>query len=193
MKVNKRTIIIAAIASVCLAGASATVIVLRHKPSIPEPVNQTGEQLREFIKSDEFRNLQRRQQRRYIRRAMGVQMVKRAETYHQLPREKRIEYLDKTIDTMQKRREEFRSIRQQLRSQRMQSESQDQRNTADANSRRAWQQRSSRRRGFNIENMRARRESVDPKRRAQMSKFRRALRDRMQQRGIEPPGRFRNP
>ncbi len=185
MKANKRTIIIAAIVAFCLAGASAAMIVLTRKPSIPQQLNQTPEQFREFIKSNEFKNLERREQRRYIRRAMGVQMVKRAETYYQLPREKRTALLDKTIDMMQKRREEFRSIRQQLRSQRIQGESQDEQNRTESNSRRAAQQRPRRRRSRNIENMRARRESTDPRSRALNAKFRRALRQRMQQRGIE--------
>jgi len=189
MKANKRTLIIAAIVAFCLAWASAAMIVLTRKPPIPHQLNQTGEQFREFIKSDEFKKMKRREQRRYIRAVMGLQMVKRAETYYQLPRQKRIEFLDKTIDMMQKRREEFRSIRQQLRSQRMQGESQDEQNRTESNSRRAAQQRTRRRRGRNIENMRARRESIDPRSRALNAKFRRALRQRMQQRGIEPPRR----
>lgn len=155
MKVNKKLIIIISATGLSIAGASLLWQVKRRQSATLN------------IRSDEFKNLDPNERRDYIRKAMRQRMAQHVKEYFKLEPAERTAYLDKITDTMQARRSEFEARRSEFESRREQDQH-----------RRDDRQRTRRRR--RPEDMRARRESVTPETRD----FNRALRQRMQQRGI---------
>jgi hypothetical protein len=132
-------------------------------------------------------------------------MTSRAKEYFELPVEERVVYLDKVIDEMQSRRSEFRARRREFGGRR--EGRGERRREGEGRGERARFRRDGRdgrggqgrprwragRRGrrWSPERRRARREFVDPRTRAIRAKFRKALRRRMRERGIQfgPRGR----
>ena len=187
MKAKKRISVLIVATVVVTGGLVATLLVSGKNPPIPAPVTQTVESLQELVKTDQFKNLKPIEQRRYFRRAMRQTVTRRAKTYFELAGEERTKYLDATIDQMQKHRKDFRSLREQFFSQR--NEPNNPKDQSLSLQRRAARDQSRRRPRRKAEDMRARRESIDPATRVRMSKFRRDLRKRMKERGIQPWGR----
>lgn len=215
MKVSRKSIIIVSVTALSVIAASIVWLVVRQL-SVPDFSDKKPEEIAEYIRSDEFRNLDRDARRTTTRAAMGQMMTSQVNEYFELPAEQRIAYLDKVIETMQSRRSEFETQRRNFGAQRDGSEAErrdfrTQREGSDARRREYEAQREQtqlrtdaqdnrrqprwqgRRRGRrrSPERMRARSEFGDPKIRAQRAKFRQALRQRMIERGVSfgPPGR----
>ena len=229
MKVSRKSIIIVSVAALSVAAASIVWLIIR-RPSVTNFSNKSPEQIAEYLRSEEFRNLDRDTRRASAREAMGQMMTSQAKEYCELPMEERVAYLDKVIETMQSRRREFEGRRRGFEGQREGSESrrgefeaqregpeasrrefEGQREGSEAGRRRFEGRREQVQSRFGTgdgrgrggqpgrgrgqrrspERMRARTEFTDPKVRAQMAKFREALRERMMEQGIDFRGRRR--
>lgn len=200
MKVSRKSIVIVSIAVLGVVVALIVWLVGSSQSPAPDFSDKNSEQIAGYLRSDEFNNLDRDARRAAARQAMRQMMAGRAKEYSDLPSEERIAYLDKVIDTMQSRRREFESmrggfggrrggpesIRREFEGRREQAQF---RSDAQSDQRPPRWRRGQRGRRRSPERMRARTEFVDPKTRAQMAKFREALRQRMRERGID----FRSP
>jgi hypothetical protein len=180
----------------------AVPIAVRHtgKPNFSKMPPQ---QIREFFDSNQFRDANedtRREIREQMGEAMQARMTAQVNGYFSLAEgEQRAAYLDKTIDGMEARRAEFLAGRDANR-------------PPDANGPPGFSPRDPNRfarfgppdangfRGFgprganagqrprmNPERMRARSERMSADTRVKMMQFRRAMQERMQERGIEGP------
>ncbi len=218
MKIGRKSIIIVSVAGLSVAAASIVWLVAR-RPSVTNFSDKSPEQIAEYLRSDEFRNLDRDTRRTSAREAMGQMMTSTAKEYCELPVKERIAYLDKVIETMQSRRREFESRRREFEGRRESSEpgrpgrrefegsregSESMRREFEARREQVLSRfgagdgrgrggqpgrwRGGRR---SPERMRARTEFRDPKVRAQMAKFREAIRERMMEQGIDFRGRRR--
>jgi len=167
MKINKKLIIIISAVVISIAAGSVVWQVSRRQNKPADFAGQKREQIEQYLRSDEFRDLDPNTRRAYARQAFRQMMTQRAEEYCELSPQDRTAYLDNIIDTMRTRRRGwgFRPPRDGQQGQRP--------------------PRPRRR----PEDMRARSESIDPASRAQMGAFRQALRERMRERGINPPRR----
>ncbi len=149
-----------------ITGVTATAAIWHFsypsKKAVDEFAFKTPDQIRAYLNSDEFKNLDGQARRDARRRAFRQVMDYRANEYFNQPVEKQTVYLDKIIGEMENRRREFEPRR---------------RDPNDPNS------RQQRRQARSAENMRARMESVDPETRAKRAAFREALRLRRQRRG----------
>ena len=195
MKVSRKSIIIVSVAALSVAAASIIWLVAR-RPRVPDFSDKAPEQIAEYLRSEEFRNLDRDARRASAREAMFQMMTGRAKEYCELPVEERVAYLDKVIETMQSRRREFESRRREFEAQREGSDPgrrefeaqgeqvQSRFGARDGSQRQRWQGRWRGQRR-SPERMRARTEFRDPKVRAQMAKFREAIRERMMEQGID--------
>ncbi len=171
MRTNK--IIILSLCAVIIAAAAGSSFwflkIRQHNHKQIDFSGQTPEQIRAYLRSKDFNSLDE-QARRDIGRAARIEMMEyRVNEYFNQPDDKRTAYLDKMIDEMQARRGEFRARRPDAN---------------DPNDRRRQRRQFAR----GAEDQRARMESVDPMTRAKRAAFREAMRTRMQQRGINPPG-----
>jgi hypothetical protein len=150
--------------------------------NMPNPQKQTAQQILAYMDSAAFRQLTGRQQFEYMRAGGGKVMEYQMETYFSLSDDKqKTAYLDQIIDRMQ-------AMRQQLPPRRPDDANRPPRRR-DANepndpNRSQWRQFAAR---ATPSNMRARSERGTPLQRAQRQAFFEALRQRMQQRGINPP------
>jgi hypothetical protein len=68
---------------------------------------KSADEIAEYLRSDEFRNLDPNARRATVRQAMGEMMTGRVREYFELPMEQRTAYLDKVIDDMESRPREF--------------------------------------------------------------------------------------
>jgi hypothetical protein len=194
MKVKRKTIIIVLAAGFSVAAVS-TVWLAARQPSVPDFSDKKLDEIADYLRSDEFREMDRGTRRASIREAMGQMMASRAKEYCELPAQEQTAYLDEVIDSMQTRRREIEGRREDYESRRREFEARREQTQArsdaqDGGQRRRWQgRRRGRRRS--AERMRLRTEFIDPKVRAQRAKFREALRERMRERGISfrPPRR----
>ncbi|MCK4752168.1 MAG: hypothetical protein KAS75_01885 [Planctomycetes bacterium] len=154
---DKNKILIISATILIVGSGSLAMLAKNRKGAIPKINIEEPNQIAEYFQSDEFRNLDPNARRVTARSVIRQIMTDSAEKYAQLPTEERIAYLDKVIDSMEGRRQEGRS--REDRSDR----------------RRRWRNRKP-------EDMRERRESIDPETREKMSAFRRALRQRWRER-----------
>jgi hypothetical protein len=205
MKVSRGLIVIGCVAVVAVVTGLIIWLVGGGRPSGPDFREKQPEEIREYLRSEEFRNMDREARRGIARRAMEQMMTSRAREYVEMPVEERVVYLDKVIDEMQSRRREFESRRREFvgrregrGERRREGEgrverarfSRDGRGGRDGQGRPRWRGgRRGRRRS--PERRRRRSEFVDAETRAIRSKFREALRQRMRERGMEfgPRGR----
>jgi len=173
----------------------------------------SADSIASYCRSDEFTNLDPNTRRATVREDMGEMMIVRVREYFELPVEQRTAYLDKIIDARESRGREFgfgrrqfagRGGRREFRrgepggrdggeSSRVDARNSSGRRRPDRiaapdRRRRGPGQGGRRGRRPSPERMRARMERHDPVTRAQMAKFREALRERMRQRGIGPRG-----
>ena len=208
MRVSRKPIIIVSVAALSMAAAS-TIWLVARRPRVSDFSDKNPEQIAEYLRSEEFRNLDRDARRASAREAMFQMMTGRAKEYCELPVEERVAYIDKVIETMQSRRSEFEARRREFEGRREGSEPgrfwrrefegrregsdpgrrefeargeqvQSRFGAQDGSQRQRW--RGGRR---SPERMRARTEFADPKVRAQMAKFREAIRERMMEQGID--------
>ncbi len=188
MKLSKKSILIVSVAVLTMATTVTAWLVTHRKPDAPDFRNKKSEQIIEYLKSDEFKNLDQGARRNTGRQALRQIMTTHAKEYCRLPPENQSEYLDNAIDTMQSRRREFEAIRGDMRNRDRGSDRPEQRQfNSDTQDRRQRRGRGSGWRGRrrSPERMRARKEFVTPETRAQIRKFRQALRERMSRRGID--------
>jgi len=201
MQWNRKLIIIISVAVVSVTTGAFFLFGGKGKGKTPNPRLQKPDEIRQYLRSEEFRNLDPNDRRAYARQAFMQMTTQRVEEYAKVPAEQRIAYLDKVIDEMQARREQFRTMRgqsgrrgdktrtanrqQQDRQSKVNPQQQDRPFRANRDSRRGG---GSGRRGSPARR-RARSEYIDPKIRALRTEFRQALRKRMEQRGIEFGGR----
>jgi hypothetical protein len=157
-----------AIGYFCLAIVTAGAAAYFFKGcTVPDPAKMTADQIQTFITSQDFNSLPREQKRAFFEKAMDM----RVENYFNSPPEDKTAYLDKIIDE-----------RENLRPPRPPDANQPPPNP-DPNMMRNFQRPTG-------EQMRARREMMDPVKEAKRREFFGALRARSQQRGIQmgPPG-----
>ena len=171
MKINKIIILsLCALIIAAAAGSSFWFLKIRqHNNKQIDFSGRTPEQIRAYLRSKDFNSIDE-QTRRAVGRAARIEMMEyRVNEYFGMPEDKRTAYLDKMINEMEARRGEFGARRPDAN---------------DQNDRRRQRRQFAR----GAEDQRARMESVDPLTRAKRAAFREAMRARMQQRGINPPG-----
>ncbi len=174
MKLKKKTVIIIALLAIAVS-AAAGAIFWRSRLASNNPSKKSPEQLRTYLSSEKFRNLDEETRRKQFASLFRSRMLRPVKEYYALPEDQRTAYLDKTIDEMQERFKQFRDNPPRSRPRR-----------ADPNDRTARDRLQQMR---NPENMRARSDYIDAESRARMRQFRRDMRNRMRQRGINMPGR----
>ena len=183
------------IVTVALAASAAVAvpIAVRHF-SKPDFSKMNPRQIREYFDSNQFRDANedtRRQMREQIGEAMRARMESEVKGYFALAEEDRTAYLDKIIDGMQARRAEFLAGRDANGPPPDANGPPGFGPSPDANGfRRFSQQGAGQQRQFRRPDparMRARSERVSAQTRVQMMQFRRAMRERMQERGIQGP------
>lgn len=141
---------------------------------------------------DEMPEEQREQLRENIRGTMRQEFEQRINRYFELPEgPQRTEYLDRHIDETLARRHERaarrdeRQVEQRTRPQEVEDDGERERREGDRRPRRGG--------GFTVDRMRRRLEHSDPEMRAKFMEFLSAVRERMEERGIDPqqfrPGR----
>lgn len=162
----KNVRMIAIIAAVLVA-ASASAWLIWGRGSLPNPSKMDRDQFREYVQSDAFRNAPDDQRREFFGTFMRENIMKQVNDYYNLPEDRRQDYLDKTIDEMVAMRERFRQNRPEGQEPRQR----------DANRPRQAPDNSQ---------IRQRSENISGEDRAKMTAFRKALNDRMQERGMEP-------
>jgi hypothetical protein len=206
MTKKRKTILIITIA-LAAGMAIAVPIAVRHF-SKPDFSKMNPRQIREYFDSNQFRDANedtRRQMGEQIGEAMRARMTAEVKGYFALAEENRTAYLDKIIDGMQARRAEFLAGRNANRPP--DANGPPGFGPPDANgppifgspgaggppgfgprgADTATGQRLRQRPRPNPERMRARSERISADTRVQMMQFRRALRERMQERGIQGP------
>jgi hypothetical protein len=190
MTKKSKTILTATIVlSVSVAVAVPIAVRWASKPNFSK---MSPRQIREYFDSNEFRDANE-QTRRGIREQMGevmqARMTAQVNGYFALPEgDQRTAYLDKIIDEMQARRAGFLARRDPNRPP--DGNGFGRFGSPGANGRPRFGQRGAngrRRPRINPERMRARSERIDSQTRAQMIQFRREMRARMKQRGIQGP------
>ncbi|MCJ7776893.1 MAG: hypothetical protein MUP16_01065 [Sedimentisphaerales bacterium] len=190
MTKKSKTILTATIVLAAVVAVAVPIAV--HWASKPNFSKMNPRQIREYFDSNEFRDANE-QTRRGIREQMGevmqARMTAQINGYFALPEgDQRTAYLDKTIDEMQARRAEFLAGRDPNRPP--DGNGFGRFGTPDANGRPRFGQRganSRQRPRINPERMRARSERFSADTRVKMMQFRRELRARMEQRGIQGP------
>lgn len=189
MKTNKKAVVIVlVVAAVCVAGGVSVFFVggeENQKSAVgvktPKPVEQSNEEITEYFQSEQFQALDPNDRRDYARQARRQMMANNMEGYFETPQEQRVAYLDEIIDSMQNWREMFRG----QRGGRDRWRGRDGERADGQRRQRGQGQRGRRGRGRNLERSRERAESRDPAQTAKRSAFRQAMRDRMNERGIE--------
>jgi len=207
MTKKSKTILIVTV--VLAAGmAIAVPIAVRHF-SKPDFSKMNPRQIREYFDSNQFRDANedtKRQMGEQIGEAMRARMESEVKGYFALAEENRTAYLDKIIDERQARMAEFFAGRDANRPPDANGPPPDGNGPpgfgppgssgplrfgpSDANGFRRFAQRgqnAGQRPRPNPERMRARSERISADTRVQMMQFRRALRERMQERGIQGP------
>ena len=190
MTKKSKTILTATI--VLAAGVVVAIPIAVHWASKPNFSKMSPRQIREYFDSNEFRDANaqtRREIREQMGEAMGARMTAQANGYFALPEgDQRTAYLDKIIDEMQARRAEFLARRDPNRPP--DGNGFGRFGTPDVNGRPRFGQRGAdgrQRPRINPERMRARSERFSADTRVKMIQFRRELRARMEQRGIQGP------
>lgn len=195
-KKNKTILIVTIVLAV--GAAIAVGITVRHF-SKPDFSKMTPQQIRKYFDSNDFRDAneeKRREMREQIGEAMRTRMENEAKGYFAQPEELRAAYLDKIIDEMQTRRAEFLAARDGNRPDANglpgfgpPPDANGPRGFGppDSNGFRRFGGQPGQVRRPNPERMRARSERSSAEMRVQMRQFRRAMQQRMQERGIQMP------
>jgi len=164
------------IASAVIAVSATAGTLFWHARSAANALSKKSpEQLMEYFRSEEFHNLDENARREQLAAMFRNRMLRPVKEYYALPEDQRTAYLDKTIDERQERFRQFRDNPPRFRTRR-----------SDPNDRSA---RDRSRRMRSPENTRARSDYINAETRAEMMQFRRDMRNRMRQRGIDMPRR----
>jgi hypothetical protein len=200
MTKKSKTILIITIA-LAAGMAIAVPIAVRHF-SKPDFSKMNPRQIREYFDSNQFRDANedtRRQMGEQIGEAMRARMESQVTGYFAQPEDQRTAYLDKIIDEMQARRAEFLA---RMDPNRLldangppgfgppDANGPPRFGPPDANGFRRFAMRgqnAGQRPRPNPERMRERSERMSADMRVKMMQFRRAMRERMEQRGIQGP------
>lgn len=206
---RKRLIIGGAVLAGVLLLAGGGLAWLLSEPSVPpEPPTDDPKQLVEIMASKQFASLNDQQKQAYMQKLAGEgsprqafraarelpdeqrqqfrenvgsmmrqQFEQRIDAYFALAPEQRDAYLDEQIDQMQ-------AHRQQRQARRAEQTTSSGETGSDAQRR---PRRDGPRRGFTPDRMKRRIEHSDPERRAKFMEYMKAMRERMEARGIEPP------
>jgi hypothetical protein len=201
MTKKNKTILIVTVALAASAAVAVPIAVWHY--SEPNFSKMTPRQIREYFDSNQFRDANentRRQMGEQIGEAMRARMESEVKGYFALAEENRTAYLDKIIDERQARMAEFFAGRDANRPPDANGPPgfgpPDANRFArfgppDADGFRRFGQRGAnagqQRPRPNPERMRARSERMSADMRVQMMQFRRVLRERMQERGIQGP------
>ncbi|MHC4623969.1 MAG: hypothetical protein ACYS4W_08715 [Planctomycetota bacterium] len=203
---SRRLIVIACVGVVAAVSGLIIWLVVGGGAAGPDFREKKPEEIREYLRSEAFRNMDREARWGVARRAMEQMMTSRARAYFELPVEERVVYIDKVIDEMESRRREFRSRRREFGGRResrgerrREGEGRverarlgrDGRGGRDGQGRPRWGGGRRRGRRRSPERRRARSEFIDAETRAIRAKFREALRRRMRERGIDFGRRWR--
>jgi len=205
---KSRKILITIIAVCVLVGSliAGFAISRANKSSYPDVDINEPNQVREFVRSEEFRSMDEEERREFFQKRMREAMVNGADEYCQLPEDQKTAYLDNIIDQMQNRMREFRRNRPEDGSARPPRDG----NTPgpppnwgdddpppppraqDGEDNRNDDEEDRGRRGpgrprMSVSDMRGRSESMKPSNRAKMTQFMMDLHNRMQERGVGPP------
>jgi hypothetical protein len=191
MAKKSKTILILTI--VLTAGAAVAVpIAVKHYNSKLNFAKMSPQQVRQYFDSNQFRDANedtRREIRGQMFEAMQARMEKEASDYCALPEgDQRTAYLDNIIDEMQARRAEFLANRDPNRP--FDPNRFDPNRPRDPNRFARFGQRGAnggQRPRINPQQMRERSGRMSAQSRVQMMQFQRAMRERMDQRGIQGP------
>lgn len=190
MTTKSKTILITAI--VLVAGTAIAVTIAVKHNSKPDFTKMTPQQVRKYFDSNEFRDAnedKRREAFEQMRDAMETRMENQANEYAALNADAKTVYLDKIIDEMQARRAEF-----------MARDANDA-NAPDPNRFRRFgpqdpnnprRQQGQQARQFRVpepSRMRERSARTSADSRVKMAQLRQDMQNRMQERGIQGPGR----
>ncbi|HUW18063.1 MAG TPA: hypothetical protein VMW16_02040 [Sedimentisphaerales bacterium] len=202
---SRKTVVTVSIGVLAVVAALVVWFVSGRGPRVPDFSEKKPEQIRQYLASDQFRNLDRETRRTIAREAMEQMMTSRAKEYCELPAEQRVAYLDKVIDEMQSRRREFESRRGEFTGRREGPRDRGREGGRQGEQARVRPTRSAAQSGQprprrgpgrlgrrrSSEGRRRRREFTDPRTRAIRAKFREALQQRMRERGLDfgPPRR----
>lgn len=160
---------------------------------VPDLSNKNPEEIREYIRSEEFQSLDRDQRRQVARKSFEPfrqqfqqDMYDRARKYAVLPRQEKKPYLDQAINEMQQR---FKERQAQSSGQEAGGGGGIRQAGDSARGPRQGDGRGSGegRRDPSPERMRGRMEKMDPQQRAYMTQFKEDMNKRMEERGIEMP------
>lgn len=158
---NKQICVSAAVCGVVAVVAVGSYFLFSDKG--PDVNLNDKTQLKNYMTSDEFRDLPEEKQRKFFRKLRGNEFQKRLDEYTRLDEQQKREYLDKFIDKMEQRRKEI-----------------EKKKGADA-------ARKEMKRRMDPERMRARSEMKTPEQRAQRAEFFNDLKKRMEERGTDSP------
>lgn len=158
---NKQTYVLMAVCGVVAAAALGGYLMLRDSGRDVDLGDKT--KLRDYIASEEFKEMPRERQRRFFRKLRSDEFQKRLEEYSRLTEEQKKQYLDTFIDMMEKRRKAMEKKEGEEAA------------------------RKKMRRRMDPERMRARSEKRSPEQRAQRAEFFNDLKNRMEERGMDPP------
>ena len=174
MKIKKKHIIIIS-ATILLVGIGCFGIYAMTAG--PNPAKQTSDEIFKYVSSEKFQTLERDKQRDYLRTSMQTRMNNNAATYAKLPLAEKPAYLDKVIDEMGTEMQRFSQLRQSGRDP---NSTLARREPGPDDQQRAQQWQERRRQMSSPAGQRSRMESVSP----EVSDFRKAIRERMRERGI---------
>jgi hypothetical protein len=192
---RKKIIIIASVvAVVCLAAAGGLYVKFKggdedefggRRPrfrdaNLPDVRRQSYEDVVKFKNSDKYKKLTPQEQAMYSMMSARQVMQHNMETYFTLPKEQQTAFLDKVIDEMQQNMKNMEQMRNMFP-----RPPRDANEPNDPNRARRMQERMAQRN--NPANARSRSERGTALERAQREQFMNAMRQRMQQRGIQMP------
>jgi hypothetical protein len=180
-KNTKITVVITAAAVLVSGLVLGFVIGWGNDSSYPDvDVNEPND-VREFVESEEFQEMDEQERREFFRNTMQKTIVSRADEYVKLSEDRKTQYLDNIIDQMRKRINRMRRARRD--GDRDFGPPQAQQD--EKNSRGGGEQRRRPRR-MDASAMRGRFESMSADNRAKITQFMMDLHNRVQQRGIAP-------
>lgn len=205
---NRKLLIAVGVCMVVLAGGAMLLWAGWRGP--PDPSTQSPEEVTKYLASEDFGKLSIEQKQQYLQQAreagrlefrrgfggedlsqqqrrqlsenmadVGRQrMRERLDAFFELPQDQRDEYIDRMLDSLQRR---SAGSSGGARASRPDGSTEQQEEAADDDR--------PRRRGPTPEGLKRMLENTDPEDRARMGEFMKAMRKRMDERGMSPPGR----
>ena len=181
---TRKSVIAVSSAAVCIVVFSAVSAISLRGGKEPDFTDKKPEEIEAYFESDAFRSMNRKDQIAIKRKAYAPiirqkeqAFIEQAQTYSQLPPQQKVVYLDRMIDKMVRNAEQKRAnAPKRMQGTQIKGDSIKTNQPSSAN------------KTFAPENYRAATEKMTPEIRAYILGLKEALRDRMEQRGIEIPG-----